>query len=82
MESSKSTMLDNLPQQNDDDGQQKLVQEILQEIKENDTPQGQQLDMQQQYQMDPNVNMSGPNGQLPSQNEIREMQEMQRIFHS
>ena len=72
----KSTMLDSLPQQAQDDGQQKLVQEILQEIKD-DQPQNQQ-EMQQQYQMDPNINMGVP-GQVPNEDEIREMQQMQQM---
>lgn len=72
---SKSTMLDSLPQQNDE-GQQKLVQEILQEIKDDQPVDQNDL---QQYQMDSNVNMTGPAGQLPSQDEIREMQEMQQM---
>ena len=71
---SKSTSLDSLPQQqSNEDGQQKLVQEILQEIK--DEPQNNM----QQYQMDPSVNMSGPAGQMPTQDEIRDMQQMQQM---
>ena len=72
----KSTMLDSLPQQGQDDGQQKLVQEILQEIKDDQPPN--QQEMQQQYQMDPNVNM-GVSGQVPNEDEIREMQQMQQM---
>ena len=78
MQQNKSTMLDSLPQQpsQQDDGQQKLVQEILQEIKDDQQPS--QQDMQQQYQMDPNMNM-GIAGQVPNEDEIREMQQMQNM---
>ena len=72
----KSTSLDNLPEQpsQQDDGQQKLVQEILQEIKDDQQPSQQDI---QQYQMDPNMNM-GVGGQVPNQDEIRDMQQMQK----
>ena len=73
----KSTSLDNLPEQpsQQDDGQQKLVQEILQEIKDDQQPSQQDI---QQYQMDPNMNM-GVGGQVPNQDEIRDMQQMQNL---